>query len=259
MSILTPVAAYASAVTSRTDIPPISGSLEAYYDATNANYADANNWEDVLSLGVQYTFDTGDTAKPTFQATNNGSYEYDGSTTSWKMGSTSLTATINELPKTSHTILSLVNLDSTSEEDIWSNGAPPSNGVNNILLMVFIGRVRSHVWAGNGSGGTNVWSTDLTGYTLLNSWVVVGQRFEISGGNATIDSFAYDGTTFSVSATQTKTWGLPTSNPVNPTYAGYRSFGGGRMDGTYSQAAIYTTNLSNTDIQTVGDYMIAKL
>jgi len=61
MSILTPVAAYASAVSARTDIPPISASLEAYYDATNSNYADANNWKDVLSLGTQYTFDSGDT------------------------------------------------------------------------------------------------------------------------------------------------------------------------------------------------------
>ena len=259
MSILTPVAAYASAVSARTDIPPISASLEAYYDATNSNYSDANNWKDVLSLGTQYTFDTGDTAKPTYQSgVNNGSYLYDGNTQSWKMGSTPLTATINELPSTSHTILSLVNLDSTSEEDIWSNGAPPSNGANNVLLMYFNGNVRSHVWAGNGIGGNNVWSTDLT-ISIINNWYVIGQRFEISGGNATIDSFAYDGTTFSKSSTQTKTWGTPTTNPVNPTYAGYRSFGNGRMDGEYSQAAIYTTNLSDADIQTVSDYMIAKL
>ena len=260
MSILTPVAAFASAAAARTDIPPISASLEAYYDATNSNYSDANNWKDVLSLGVQYTFDSGDTAKPTYQpSVNNGTYEYNGSSQSWYMGSTALSATINNLPSTSHTVLSLVNLDATTEEDIWSNGAPPSNGANNILLMVYIGRVRSHIWAGNGSGGTNVWSTDLTGYSILNNWVVVGQRFEISGGNATIDSFAYDGTTFSKSSAQTKTWGLPTLGPANPTYAGYRSFGSGRMDGTYSQAAIYTTNLSDADIQTVGDYMIAKL
>lgn len=261
MSLLTPVAAYASAVPSvRTDIPPISGSLLAYYDATNSTYSDANNWKDVLSLGTQYTFDTGDSSKPTYQSgVNNGSYEFNGSNQSWKMGSTPLTAAINELPSTSHTILSLVNLDTTTEEDIWSNGAPPSNGANNILLMVYIGRVRSHVWSGNTVGGTNVWSTDLTGYTIQNNWVVVGQNFNIVGSNATIFSFAYDGTTFSKSGTQTKSWGLPVLNPANPTYAGYRSFGGGIMNGTYSQASIYNSSLSDADIQTVGDYMIAKL
>lgn len=243
----------------RTDIPPITSGLEAYFDATNSTYSSATSWQDVLSLGTQYTFNQSDTTDPTYDAvTNNGIYTFNGSTQSWQMDSTYINSTLNNIAGSSHTIMVLVYLDAQSEEDIWSNGAPPSNANNAVLLMGFSGRVRTHCWSGNGSGGTNVWSTDRV-LDIRFNWNVVVQRFSISGGNATIDGLIWNGTTLSKSATQTKTWGTPSASPTLDTYVGYRGFGSGRMDGAVSQAAIYTTALSDSDIQTVGDYMLAKI
>lgn len=207
----------------------------AYYDGLNEANTSAT-WFETITGGEAFDMD---------QARGSGVYNTAGyyvfTTDDYAPSGGTLSDKLNTLGSREHTIITVFNTDTRSNDDIVGN----IPGANAVLFMNFNNKIRGHAW--NSSGTVNV--TDATNITTLNTWWFGAQR-----NSATFQLDVFSGAL--ATANPTKTTG-GTVAVTTPGTAGGKLTIGTRgndvkwFDGEIAQVVIYDKALTDSEIETV--------